>query len=101
VFLNVIMEMKYLLIFYTCYFFAKRNVTTPEMVSYFCISAINFESNYTEYTQKNGAVSMVNKGKPHHYFVHTLYISVKYITVVGTSYLFFTGTVSTDICPII
>ena len=31
---------------------------------------------YTEYTQKNGAVSMVNKGKPHHYFVYTLYIYI-------------------------
>jgi hypothetical protein len=30
---------------------------------------------YTEYTQKNGAVSMVNKGKPHHSFVYTLYIN--------------------------
>jgi hypothetical protein len=28
----------------------------------------------TGYKQKNGAVSMVNKGKPHHYFVYTLYI---------------------------
>ena len=26
---------------------------------------------YTGYTQKNGAVSMVNKGKPHHSFVYT------------------------------
>jgi hypothetical protein len=29
---------------------------------------------YTGYTQKNGAVSIVNKGKPHHSFVYTLYI---------------------------
>jgi hypothetical protein len=28
---------------------------------------------YTGYTQTNGAVSMVNKGKPHHSFVYTLY----------------------------
>ena len=30
---------------------------------------------YTGYTQKNGAVSMVNKGKPHHSFVYTLYVT--------------------------
>ena len=24
----------------------------------------------------NGAVSMVNKGKPHHSFVHTLYMNI-------------------------
>jgi hypothetical protein len=28
---------------------------------------------YTGYTQNNGAVSMVNKGNPHHSFVYTLY----------------------------
>jgi hypothetical protein len=28
---------------------------------------------YTGCTQKNGAVSMVNKGTPHHSFVYTLY----------------------------
>jgi hypothetical protein len=32
---------------------------------------------YTEYTQTNGAVSMVNKGKQHHSFVYTLY---KYVS---------------------
>jgi hypothetical protein len=31
----------------------------------------------TGYTQQNGAVSMVNKGKPHHSFVYTLYIYLK------------------------
>jgi hypothetical protein len=31
----------------------------------------------TGYTQNNGAVSMVNKGKPHHSFVYTLYIYIK------------------------
>jgi hypothetical protein len=29
---------------------------------------------YTGYTQENGAVSMVNKGKQHHSFVYTLYM---------------------------
>jgi hypothetical protein len=33
---------------------------------------------YTEYTQNNGADSMVNKGKLHHSFVYTLY-NIKYI----------------------
>ena len=30
---------------------------------------------YTGYTQKNGAVSMVNKGIPHHSFVYILCIT--------------------------
>jgi hypothetical protein len=30
----------------------------------------------TGYTQKNGAVSMVNKGKPHHSFVYALYVRI-------------------------
>ena len=29
---------------------------------------------YTEYTQKNGAVSLYSPLKPHHSFVYTLYI---------------------------
>ena len=35
---------------------------------------ILFIVHYTGYTQKNGAVSMVNKGKPYHSFVYTLYM---------------------------
>jgi hypothetical protein len=30
---------------------------------------------YTEYTQKNGAVSLYSPLKPHHSFVYTLYIA--------------------------
>jgi hypothetical protein len=38
-----------------------------------------YVSGHTGYTQNNGAVSMVNKGKPHHSFVYTLYIQNKQV----------------------
>jgi hypothetical protein len=38
-----------------------------------CLQLLNI-CIYTGYTQKNGAVSMVNKGNPHHSYVYTLYI---------------------------
>jgi hypothetical protein len=52
----------------TCHLSGEQNFkVAPRFLENECILA------YTEYTQKNGAVSMVNKGKPHHSFVYTLY----------------------------
>jgi hypothetical protein len=41
-----------------------------------CVTSIYiYITSIYRYTQTNGAVSMVNKGKPHHSFVYTLYKS--------------------------
>ena len=52
---------------YTPYSFGLIMIAVP------CLRFLLYIYLYTGYTQKNGAVSMVNKGKPHHSFVYTLY----------------------------